>query len=108
MTYTNQQAGMYCLLVGIVLIAFGLYVWKAKQATLIPGYKKKPGENTAAYCELVGKGTILCGVGLIVLSIPLPLENPDKIFALSCLICCLFFVGMGIWLYIKAEKTYHS
>jgi hypothetical protein len=91
-------------MIGIIMILFGLYVWKKQQPHLIPGYKEKPGENTSLYCERMGKGTMLFGVGLIVLSIPLPLENPDKMFALSCLICCLVFVGLGFYFFARARK----
>jgi uncharacterized membrane protein YfcA len=104
MTISNAQTGMYCLIIGIVLVLFGLYVWKQKKPDLIPGYRKKPGENTALYCEMVGKATILFGIGLIILSIPLPLESPSKTLAVSCLICCLVFIGLGISLFYKAQK----
>jgi hypothetical protein len=86
------------------MVLFGLYVWKQNKPDLIPGYKKKPGENTALYCEMVGKATIFFGIGLIILSIPLPLENPSKLFAVSCLVCCLVFVGIGLSLFCRAQK----
>jgi hypothetical protein len=105
LTATNEQSGLYCLLVGILLIAFGYYVWKKQQPDLIPGYKVKPSRDIAVYCKLVGKGTILCGIGLIILSIPLPLENPNKIMALCCLLCCLALVAWGISLYVRANKS---
>lgn len=105
MTVSNEQTGLYCLAVGLLLIVFGLYVWKKKEPTLILGYKEKPGRNVDFYCEMMGRGTILWGIGLTILSIPLPMEDPDKFLAASCLICCLVFVGIGIWLFVRANKS---
>lgn len=102
-----QEVGMICFLVAIGLVVIGRQVWKKQKANLIPIYKPKPGENKAAYCELAGKGVIFGGIGMFILSIPLSQKDPDRYFALICLICCLMFVGMGISLYLRAEKNYH-
>ena len=97
---------MFCFVVGILLVWVGFQIWKRKKADWIPGYRKKAGENTAAYCTMVGKGVILGGVGMVVPSIPISLTVPDKFFALSCLICSLIFIAMGLILYFRAEKLY--
>ncbi len=99
---------MFCCFTGLFLAWIGYCIWKKEKTDWIPGYKYKIGEDTAAYCTLAGKGVIMMGVGLFILSVPLSLENPDKIFALCSLICCLAFVGMGAGLYLRAEKQYHS
>ncbi len=104
----SRQTGMFCFFTAIALIATGYGIWKKEKTDWIPGYRHKPGENTSAYCMLTGKGVMLAGTGLFVLSIPLSLERPDKIFALCCLISCLVFTGMGIGCYIRAEKRYRS
>jgi len=102
----NREVGMFCFWIAGILIWVGFQIWKNKKTLWIPGYKKKAGENTAAYCALVGKGVILVGVGMFILSVPISLANPDKYFALSSLICSLAFVGMGVNLYLRAEKLY--
>ena len=104
----TQEVGMVCFLVAIGLVFLGRQVWKNQRTNLIPIYKQKPGENTAAYCAMTGKGMMLGGVGMFILSIPLSQAEPDRYFALICLICCLIFIGMGISMYLRAEKHYHS
>ena len=101
-----QEVGLFCFVVGILLIWAGFQIWKRKKTEWIPAYKKKNGENTAAYCAMVGKGVILSGVGMFILSIPISLAEPNKFFALSCLICSFIFIGMGFRLYFRAEKLY--
>lgn len=102
----SQEVGMFCFGIAVILIWAGFQIWKRKKTQWIPGYQKKPGENTAAYCAAVGKGVILAGVGMFVLSVPISQAEPDKYFALSCLISCLVFVGMGVSLYLRAERLY--
>ena len=97
---------MFCFVIGILLIWVGFQIWKRKKADWIPGYKKKPGENTAAYCAMAGKGVILGGVGMFILSVPISLADPNKYFALTCLICSLACIGMGLNLYLRAERLY--
>ena len=104
----SQEVGMFCFVIGILLIWVGFQIRKQKKADWIPGYKKKIGENTAAYCAMVGKGVILGGIGMFILSIPISQVEPDKFFALSCLICSVAFIGMGFNLYLRAEKLYRS
>ena len=103
-----QEVGMFCFVIGILLIWVGFSIWKRQKTDWIPGYWKKAGENTAAYCAMVGKGVISGGVGMFILSIPLSRPEPDKYFALCCLICSLVFIGMGVALYIRAEKRYRQ
>lgn len=99
----NREVGMLCFLMALAFFYIGFSVMKKGKTNLIPRYKDK-GANTALYCSLAGKGILLAGVGMLILSVPLSLENPDKYFALVCLICCFLFIGMGIFLYLKAEK----
>ena len=103
----SQEAGMFCFFAAVALAAVGYGIWKKKKTDWIPGYKKKAGENTAAYCTLAGKGVILMGAGMFILSVPISLVEPDKIFALCCLVCCFVFIGMGVSLFLRAEKKYH-
>lgn len=102
----TQEVGMICFIAAIGLFVIGRMVWKKQKTNLIPGYKWKSGENTAAYCEMVGKGMMLGGFGIFILSIPLYQTEPDKYFALCCLISCFAFLGMGIALYLRAEKYF--
>ena len=102
----NQEVGMFCFVIGILLVWVGFQIWKQKKAEWIPGYKKKAGENTTAFCAMAGKGVMLGGVGMFILSIPISQTEPDKYFALTCLLCCLVFIGMGVNLYIRAEKRF--
>lgn len=104
----SREAGMCCCFTSLALIAIGYIIWKKQKTDLIPGYKHKYGEDTKTYCTFVGKGIMLAGIGLFILSVPISLEAPDKFFALCCLICCLIFVGTGLGLYMHAEKRYHS
>lgn len=103
----SQEVGMFCFVVAVILIWAGYLIWKQQKTQWIPGYVKKSGENTAAYCALAGKGVMLGGVGLLILSVPISQAEPNKFFALCCLISCLIFVGMGVGLYLKAERLYH-
>lgn len=102
----TQEVGMFCFVIAVILIWAGFLIWKQKKTEWIPGYKKRSGENTAAYCAMVGKGIILAGIGMLVLSVPISQAEPDKFFALCCLICCMVFIGMGLSLYFRAEKLY--
>ena len=102
----SQEVGMFCFVIGILLIWVGFQIWKKKKADWIPGYKKKPGENTAAYCTMAGKGVILGGIGMFILSVPISQEDPNKYFALTCLICSFAMIGMGFNLYLRAERLY--
>ncbi len=103
----NQEVGMLCFAVGVLLIWAGFQIWKRKKTEWLPGYRKKSGENTAAYCAMAGKGVILGGIGMLILSVPISQAEPDKFFALCCLLCCLVFIGMGVSLYLRAERLYH-
>lgn len=103
----TQEVGLLCFVIAVVLIWAGFQIWKHEKTQWIPGYKKKIGENTAAYCAMAGKGVILGGIGMFILSIPISQSEPDKFFALSCLLSCLVFIGMGVSLYLRAEKHYH-
>lgn len=102
----SQEAGMFCFIAAALLIWIGFQIWKRKKAEWIPGYKKKDGENTAAFCALTGKGIMLGGVGMFILSVPISQLEPNKYFALSSLLCCLAFIAMGVRLYVRAEKLY--
>ena len=102
----NQEVGMFCFIIAVLLIWVGYQIWKVQKTEWIPGYQKKPGEKTAEYCVMVGKGVILTGIGMLILSIPISQANPDKYFALCCLFSCLIFIGMGVSLYFRAERLY--
>lgn len=104
----NREVGMFCFFTSLLLVFVGYGIWKKQRTDWIPNYKQKPGQNTAAYCTLVGKGVILAGIGLFLLSVPISLEQPDKMFAVCCLLACLVFIGTGIGYYIRAEKRYNS
>lgn len=97
---------MFCFIAAVLLIWAGFQIWKRQKAEWLPGYKKKSGENTAAYCAMAGKGVMLGGAGMFILSIPISQIEPNKYFALCCLLCCLVFIGMGVSLYIRAEKLF--
>ena len=102
----NQEVGLLCFVVAVVMMWSGFQIWKHQKTQWIPGYQKKPGENTPAYCAMTGKGVILGGIGMFILSVPISQTEPDKFFALCCLISCLVFIGMGVSLYLRAERLY--
>ena len=102
----NQEAGMFCFVIAVIMIWAGVQIRTRKKAEWLPGYKKKPGENTAAFCGMAGKGVILAGIGMLILSVPISQAEPDKYFALCCLLSCLVFTGMGLSLYFRAERLY--
>lgn len=102
----SQETGMFCFFISLALVVVGFYIRKKEKTEWIPGYKKKLGENTAAYCALVGKGIQFVGLGMFLLSVPISLAEPNKFFALSCLLSCFVFIGIGLGMYLQAEKRY--
>ena len=102
----SQEVGMFCFVIAILLIWAGFQIWKRKKTEWLPGHKKKTGEATEVYCALAGKGVILGGIGMLILSVPISQAEPDKYFALCCLICSLAFIGMGLSLYLRAERIH--
>ena len=55
------------LIMGIAFLIIGWLIWKKEKITLIHEYHwdKVSEENKAAYTAMIGKGTLLIGIGMI-------------------------------------------
>lgn len=68
------------------------------------GYKKKSGENKKLYAKNLGQAVMFFGAGMVILSLPLNEEQPNRLFAPVCLILCFVNIGVAVYFYIRAEK----
>ena len=102
--HPNMQVAMFCLGVGVFMIVIGRLMWKNGKPELMMGYKKKPGENKKLYAKNLGRAVMFFGAGLIILSLPLNEVQPNRLFALACLILCFVNIGAAVYFYYKAEK----
>ena len=59
------------LAIGIAFLVIGWLVWKKEKITLIHSYHYDKVSNTdkSAYTALVGKGTLIIGIGIIITGI---------------------------------------
>jgi drug/metabolite transporter (DMT)-like permease len=103
--HPNMQVAMFCLGVGVFMIVLGRLMWKNGKPELMMGYKKKPGENKKLYAKNLGRAVMFFGAGLIILSLPLNEVQPNRLFALACLILCFVNIGAAVYFYYKAEKA---
>lgn len=102
--HPNMQVAMFCLGVGVFMIVHGRYMWKHGKPELMMGYKKKPGENKKLYAKNLGRAVMFFGAGMVILSLPLNEEQPNRLFALVCLILCFVNICVAVYSYIRAEK----
>ena len=102
--HPNMQVAMFCLGVGVFMIVIGRLMWKNGKPELMMGYKKKRGENKKLYAKNLGRAVMFFGAGLIILSLPLNEVQPNRLFALACLILCFVNIGVAVYFYYRAEK----
>lgn len=102
--HLNMRVAMTCFFAGVLLIFVGWIIWKNIKPQYIPGYREVENEDTKTYCRLMGQAHMIGGAGMVLFSLPLNEENPNKVFTIVMCICCFVMLGLAVARYLKAQK----
>lgn len=92
-------------ILGVVFIYLGYLIWKKEKITLIHSYHytKVNEQDKKPYTELMGKGVLMIGIGMILTGI---IDYITKT-AYGWFVFAVFFI-FGFAIIIKAQKKYNG